>query len=114
MSRTLWLTCAMADSRVSVYVASPDDPDLQVDGDAAEGVCILAEGLVLINEAVPVRRRLGVLIHELIHLASFLSGAKVTLRLSDDREEALVSAIAPMLTHALVGAGLLKGRRVAR
>ena len=52
------------------------------------------------------------LLHELAHAAVFLSGAKATLRLSDEREEALVSAVAPMLTQWLAGVGMLRGRRV--
>ena len=112
MTRKLWLTGRMADSEVRVYLASPDDPDLLVDGTPAEGVCYQGDGLVLINADVPAQRRLGVLLHELAHAAVFLSGAKATLRLSDEREEALVSAVAPMLTQWLAGVGMLRGRRV--
>lgn len=112
--RRLWLTCPMADTEVRVYVTSNTDPELLVDGTPAEGVCLRGEGVILINDDVPARRRMGVLIHELAHSAVFLSGAKATLRLSDDREEALISAVAPMLTHALTAARLLKGRRVPR
>lgn len=112
MTRRLWLTCPMADTDVRVYLASDDDPDLIVEGVPAEGMCLRGEGVVLVNETVPARRRLGVLLHELLHAAVYLSGAKTAVRLSDDREESLVGAIAPLLTHGLVGAGLLRGRRV--
>lgn len=112
--RRLWLTTRMADADVRVYLASPDDPDLLVDGTPAEGVCFQGDGVVLINADVPQQRRMGVLVHELLHAALFLSGAKATLRLSDEREERIVGAVAPLLTHGLAHARLLRGRRVPR
>lgn len=114
--RTLWLTCPMADTEVRVYVATADDSDLRTgpDDPPAEGMALRGDGIVLINADVPQRRRMGVLVHELLHQAIFLSGVGATVRLNDAREEALVSAIAPLVTHALAGAGVLKGRRVPR
>ena len=112
--RRLWLTLPMADTEVRVYLASPDDHDLLTEDDPtpAEGMCLRGEGVVLISESVPARRRLGVLVHELLHAAVFLSGAATTARINDEREEALVSAVAPLLTHGLVEAGMLRGKRV--
>lgn len=99
-----------------IYLADPSDPGLAVDGDEApaEGMTMRGESVVLINRAVPAKRRAEVLLHELIHGAAFLSSIRSTQRWTEAREEAIVSALAPMLAHALVGARLWRGKRVPR
>lgn len=117
MSRQHWLTFPIGSAEYRVYLADADDHLLKpVDAcDAAcEGATDHETSTIVVRRDLPAKRLPEVLVHELLHAVAHISGIAITMRWKLTREEQVVHAMAPMLSQALIGAGLWKQRRAAR
>lgn len=112
--RTLLTTCPIGATSWPVMLTDPDDPALTHGGDACEAVTLTDECLILVDRTVKRQRIPGLIVHELLHACIASSRLGISQRWSDAREEAIVQTLADNLTHALVGGGLWKGKRVQR
>jgi hypothetical protein len=116
MNRQHWLTLPMGSEEINVYLVTDDDPGIASDNDEEgplEG-CTIDGTTILIRRSLSRTRWPGILVHELTHAASHVSGLSVTMRWRLSTEERVVHALAPMLAHALVGGGLWKFPRVPK
>ena len=114
MSRRLGLTCPMGTAEWRIYVAPPSDPALTPDGQECHAVTLTDSCEIVISDTVHPSRRAEMVVHELLHAAVAASGLGGTQRWGDAREEVVVRALAGPLAHALVGAGLWRGKRVPK
>lgn len=114
MSRTLYTTCPIGATEWRVMLADRDDPALVVDGYPCDAVTLTEQCLIVIDRTVKRSRIPGLVVHELLHACIASSRLAISQRWTDAREETIVQTLADNLTHALVGGGLWKSRRVPR
>lgn len=115
MARRLWFKLPIGASQWSVFVADPDDPDLQDPSNPEgwyEGRSLYDECVILVCSGVHRTRRPEVLVHEMLHAVSHVLGLQESLRMSERREEQIWLALTPAVTHALVGSKILRLPRV--
>lgn len=112
--RTLLTTCPIGATNWRVMLTDRDDPALVHGGDPCEAVTLTDECLILVDRTVKRQRIPGLIVHELLHACVASSRLGIAMRWSEAREEQVVQTLADNLTHALVGGGLWKGKRVAR
>lgn len=111
---TAWLTIPLGSATYRVVLVDADDPALSLDGDVCEGAVDHDTATIYLRRTLPRSRIAEVLLHEILHACTHLSGLAITQRWRPEREEVVVHALAPLLAHALVGGGLWKGRRVPK
>lgn len=100
--RTLWFRLRIGPATWNVYLAARELLTALMPGHDYEGCTLLEESAIYINRELPRDRWPDVFVHELLHAVVFVSGATETAPLSDSREEKVVAALAPLLTHALL------------
>jgi hypothetical protein len=114
-TRTPWLSIPLGSAVYRVVLVDPDDSMLAIDDTCGcEAVTDHDTATIYLRRTLPRTRVAEVLVHEIMHAATHISGIAVTQRWKPEREETVVHALAPMLAHALVGGGLWRGRRVPR
>jgi hypothetical protein len=111
--RSLYTVCPIGATEWRVMLADRDDPALQLDGDPCDAVTLTDECVIVIDRSVKRSRIPGLVVHELLHAVIASSRLGVNQRWSDAREEVIVQTLADGMTHALVGGGLWKGRRIS-
>ena len=107
-----WLTCHIGGQRWRVELVSASNPNLLHDGERCHGVCLFDKCRIYISRDLDEQAREDTLLHELLHAALLVSGARNALReavAEVDRyeavEEGTVRALTPVLHRLLKDLG---------